>query len=156
MSLSKIVVIAGVGAGNGTGAATARLFASKGYSIALIARRKEELEGLANEIIAAGGDVSLYHNPLLSSVMLTTNCTSSQAHAFPLPEGYSHTSLSTSFKSIKAHWPQATINVGLWNAASWTRKPFLEITEDEIKESLGTNLVGAFAFGKEVVGSFIA
>ena len=43
------------GASSGIGAATARLFAQKGYYVVMAARRLERLEALAQEIKAAGG-----------------------------------------------------------------------------------------------------
>jgi short-subunit dehydrogenase len=43
------------GASAGIGAELARLFASKGHRVALVARRADRLETLAGEIVAAGG-----------------------------------------------------------------------------------------------------
>lgn len=43
------------GASSGIGAATARLLAEQGASVALVARRKDRLDGLATEITQAGG-----------------------------------------------------------------------------------------------------
>ncbi|MEW5872315.1 MAG: SDR family oxidoreductase [Chloroflexota bacterium] len=48
-------VILITGASSGIGAATARLFAQKGYRLALAARRFERLQALAEEIEAQGG-----------------------------------------------------------------------------------------------------
>lgn len=44
------------GASSGIGAATARLFASHGIKVILVARRVDRLEALAAEIIASGGE----------------------------------------------------------------------------------------------------
>ncbi|WP_282576071.1 SDR family NAD(P)-dependent oxidoreductase [Streptomyces lichenis] len=46
------------GASSGIGSAAARLFAEEGAAVVLMARRKERLEGLAEEIGAAGGRVA--------------------------------------------------------------------------------------------------
>jgi short-subunit dehydrogenase len=43
------------GASSGIGAELARLFASKGHRVALVARRADRLETLAGEIVASGG-----------------------------------------------------------------------------------------------------
>jgi NADP-dependent 3-hydroxy acid dehydrogenase YdfG len=54
----KIVII--TGASGGIGEATAKLLASKGASVALAARRLNELEKVAAEITAAGGTASVH------------------------------------------------------------------------------------------------
>ncbi|REJ04135.1 SDR family NAD(P)-dependent oxidoreductase [Microbacterium bovistercoris] len=50
----RIAVV--TGASSGIGAATARLLASRGAKVALLARRTDRLDALADEIVAAGGD----------------------------------------------------------------------------------------------------
>lgn len=55
-SLSASPVILITGASSGIGAATAKLFASQGYKVVLAARRKEQLDILAAEILSAGGE----------------------------------------------------------------------------------------------------
>lgn len=54
MSEQPVILI--TGASSGIGAATVRLFAGRGYRVALAARRIERLQELAGEIQAAGGD----------------------------------------------------------------------------------------------------
>jgi short-subunit dehydrogenase len=54
----KVVVI--TGASSGIGAATAKAMAKAGASLALLARRKEVLERLTNEIASAGGNARGY------------------------------------------------------------------------------------------------
>ncbi len=56
-SLSASPVILITGASSGIGAATSKLFASEGYKVVLAARRKEQLDILAAEILSAGGEV---------------------------------------------------------------------------------------------------
>ena len=51
---SRVILI--TGASSGIGAATARLFASKGFHVAMAARRIERLESLAKEIDLDGGE----------------------------------------------------------------------------------------------------
>ena len=48
-------VIIITGASSGIGAASARLFAYRGYRVVLAARREDRLEALAQEIRATGG-----------------------------------------------------------------------------------------------------
>ena len=50
----KVVLI--TGASSGLGESSARLLASRGAKLVLVARRAERLEQLVNEIRAAGGD----------------------------------------------------------------------------------------------------
>jgi short-subunit dehydrogenase len=54
MSISPVILI--TGASSGIGAATARLFAEKGYRVVLAARRLDRLQSLAEEIRATGGE----------------------------------------------------------------------------------------------------
>ena len=51
--MSKVVFI--TGASSGFGSALAKLYAENGDAVALIARRKERIESLADSIVAAGG-----------------------------------------------------------------------------------------------------
>jgi short-subunit dehydrogenase len=53
-SWKKVALV--TGASSGIGGATAKLLAQAGYRIALVARREEQLQALAEEIRAAGGD----------------------------------------------------------------------------------------------------
>ena len=48
------------GASGGIGAAMARELAQRGARVALVARRREQLEKLASEIVAAGGQASVF------------------------------------------------------------------------------------------------
>ncbi|KDN42918.1 hypothetical protein RSAG8_06444, partial [Rhizoctonia solani AG-8 WAC10335] len=56
------------------------------------------------------------------------------------------------FDEIKKYWPDGEIRVALWNAASFVRKEFLELTEEEIEESTQTNIIGASAFSSGKTG----
>ncbi|KAG9076736.1 hypothetical protein FS749_011436 [Ceratobasidium sp. UAMH 11750] len=132
MSLRKAVfVVAGVGNGSGTGAASARAFAKAGYRVALIARNPEHLQNTAKSIIADGGE----------------------AASFPI-KAYTHADVKSGFDAIKRHWPDGEIRVAVWNAVSFVRKGFLELSEEEIEESTQTNIIGAFAFAREALLAF--
>jgi len=124
-SVRPLFVVAGIGNGTGTGAATARLFAKSGYRVALISRGPEHLQKLAAELNQAGGEVA----------------------TFPLKD-YTPASIKSAFASLKSHWPTSPLRVALFNAAYGIWKPFLEVTEDELRESIDTNIVAAFAFAR--------
>jgi len=126
-----IFVVAGVGSGGGTGLATAKLFAKSGYSVALIARSQERLDKIASDLKTEGID----------------------AAGFAVAN-YNQAELQNAFAGIKSHWPNEDVRVALWNAASGTWKPFLELTEEEILDSLNNNILGAFAFSRAAILSF--
>lgn len=52
------------GAGGGTGAAVAHRFAKAGYTVALLARNKDNLASLAKEIESTGGKVGTIQGQL--------------------------------------------------------------------------------------------
>ncbi|KAG9001430.1 hypothetical protein FRB94_004795 [Tulasnella sp. JGI-2019a] len=126
-----ILVLAGVGAGGGTGAATAKLFAKSGYRVALIARSVDSLKSVSNSLNAEGGKTA----------------------PFPV-EAYTQKNMESVFSSIKQTWPDAEIRVTIFNAGKGVFKPFLETTEQEMQESVDTNVVGAFAFARESILTF--
>ncbi|KAF8485520.1 NAD-P-binding protein [Gautieria morchelliformis] len=131
----SIFVVAGIGNGSGTGAASARLFAGAGYHVALIARNPEHLKKTADEIKSTG-------------------CRSHLAAAWFPVKAYTHDELHNAFDAIKKQWPDADIRVGLFNAVSGVFKGFLETTPEEIQESVDVNVVGAFAFARETILAF--
>ncbi|KDQ52494.1 hypothetical protein JAAARDRAFT_162618 [Jaapia argillacea MUCL 33604] len=135
MANRPILVVAGIGTGAGTGASTARIFSKAGYRVALIARDASSLQTFATSLNESGGD----------------------AHAFPI-SSYTHSSIHDAFTAIKQHWSgangKAEIRVAVWNTASGVFKPFLSVTEEEIKNSADINIVGAFAFSREVILTF--
>jgi len=110
-----------------------RLFAKRGYNVALIARSAATLNKLADEIKSTGGE----------------------AGAFAIESGsYTHSSLQTAFATIKSRWPSSPLRVALFNAGYNVRKPFLDITPEEIKEVVDVNIVAAFAFAREAILAF--
>jgi NAD(P)-dependent dehydrogenase (short-subunit alcohol dehydrogenase family) len=69
---------------------------------------------------------------------------------------YSRTDISNAFNSIRAHFspPSFSIRAALWNVGHGVWKPFLDITPEELQESLDTNVTAAFAFSREVILTF--
>ncbi|TFK61280.1 hypothetical protein BDN72DRAFT_965263 [Pluteus cervinus] len=122
-SLRPLVIVASLG----TGAATARLSAKSGYSVALIAEGQGSVHGLVKKINDEGGN---------------------QAAGFPV-ESY----IQSVFSAIKTHFPSHTyaLRAAVWNAGPGLRKPFLEITEQNVQNCVDTNVVAAFAFAQQAI-----
>ncbi|KAI0314044.1 NAD(P)-binding protein [Amylostereum chailletii] len=132
MSSRGIFVVAGLGDGSGTGAASARLFSKAGYHVALIARGSTgTTQKLADELKAAGGE----------------------AAPFPIPE-YSYKAVQDAFGAIRQHWPNTDIRVALYNAGVGAFKPFFEVTEEDLSRVLDSNVNAAFAFARETLTAF--
>ena len=80
---------------------------------------------------------------------------SSQAATFPIG-AYTYKEVQTAFAAVRAHWPDAEVRVALYNAGYGVRKPFLELTEAEVAESVETQVTAAFAFAREALLAFQA
>ncbi|KAF9488034.1 NAD(P)-binding protein [Pleurotus eryngii] len=129
-----LAVIAGLGNGTGTGASSARLFAQHGYTVALVARQRDNtLVNLIKEIKDAGGDAAY----------------------FAVPE-YSRDAISSAFAGIRKQFPSSTyaIRVAIFNAAHGVWKPFLDVTPEDIQAAVDVNIVAAFAFSREAIVEF--
>ncbi|KAF7329306.1 hypothetical protein MKEN_00191700 [Mycena kentingensis (nom. inval.)] len=133
--VSQVAVIAGVGNGSGTGGAVARLFAQKGYTIALVSRGEASLKALASSIGTSGG----------------------KADAFPVSE-YSADQVATAFAAIHSRYPapEYAVTVAIFNAGHGVWKPFLQITQEDIRESNKANIETSFAFAREAILAFQA
>jgi len=129
--MAPILVVAGLGGGAGTGAATARVFAQAGYNVALIAR-KTNGAGLESVVQEIGND---------------------KARAFAV-ESYDDKHITEAFSDIKKHWPNEELRVAVWNAGYGVWKPFLQVTDAEVRESVNTNIVAAFSFSRAVIHAF--
>lgn len=133
--LRPVLVVAGLGTGGGTGAATVRLFVKEGYSVALIARQPDELKKLEDEINGAGGT----------------------AASFPI-QSYSAPEITNAFAAIRSRFPapEYALRAALYNAWHGVWKPFFEVTQQDLAGSIQTNIEGSYAFAREVISSFNA
>ncbi|KAI6102672.1 hypothetical protein EDD16DRAFT_1898649 [Pisolithus croceorrhizus] len=133
-SVRPLFVVAGVGNATGTGASAARLFAQKGYKVALISRGPESLNKLAEELSQHGGE----------------------AAGFPVQD-YSPNPIRAAFAAIRSHFPPSSspLRVALFNAAHGVWKPFLETSDEELHNFLDINIGAAFAFSREVITEFL-
>ncbi len=126
---SPVILI--TGASSGIGEMTARLFAQRGYRVALTARRLERLETIATEIRAAGGD------------------------AFPVQSDVSDfVSIEQMVKAVLEHYGQIDV---LFNNAGFGRLGWLEALDPirDIKAQLDTNLLGMIYCARAVLPHMI-
>lgn len=130
-----------------------RLFAKHGYRVALVARNADHLNNAAAEINNSGGEVSSRRS--LNKTMSNLSC--NKAAAFPV-KSYTYPEINALFKAIRAHnWPsqaKAEIRVALWNASHGVWKNFLDVTEEDVRDSVEGNIVGPFAFSREAILAF--
>ncbi|KAF8874259.1 hypothetical protein CPB84DRAFT_1797679 [Gymnopilus junonius] len=136
MASKRVLVVAGIGNGIGTGAATARLFAKEGYSVALVGRERpgsKAANNLAKEINQEGGQAALFTVP-----------------------SYSHEDITSAWSSIHSHFPKPdySIRAALFNVGQGVWKRFLDVTPEDVQASLQTNVAAAFAFSRGAVLSF--
>ncbi|KAL0948554.1 hypothetical protein HGRIS_011114 [Hohenbuehelia grisea] len=134
-SLRPLAVIAGVGNGSGTGAAAARLFSKNGYSIALIGRSHggDSLKKFADELNSSGGN----------------------AAPFTI-QAYSPDTIKSTFAAIREHFPPSSsaLTVAIYNTAFGAWKSFLDVTPEDVQESVNVNITSAFAFSREAILAF--
>jgi len=128
----KVIVVAGLGKGSGTGASVARLFSKAGYSIALIARGNDTVDSLAKEINDAGGE----------------------AAAFPV-SAYTADEVTKVWEAVRAKFaaPGYRIDTAVYNAGQGVWKSFLDITDEEVRLSLAV-VEAAFAFSRGAIRTF--
>jgi len=129
----RVLVVAGLGNGTGTGAASARLFAKNGYSVALIARGSDHVNKLAEEINGSGGNAAPF------SV-----------------QSYSHEDLTAVWDTIRNHFPKPeySIRSAIFNIGHGVWKPFLDITPKDVQDCLQTSVASAFTFSREAILTF--
>jgi len=129
----QVLVVAGIGNSQGTGAATARAFTKAGYHIACIGRSAENLSKFGKEITEAGG------------------------YALPFcVENYSDQQLESTWHEIQRSFSKDKyiISAAVWNTGHGLWKPFLDITPEEVRETLQINVEAAFSFSRNVIKTF--
>ncbi|QYJ16050.1 hypothetical protein Rxycam_01881 [Rubrobacter xylanophilus DSM 9941] len=119
-------VAAVVGVGPGLGAAVARRFARGGYAVALMARRRESLEPVREEIEAAGGTAS----------------------AIPA-DASDPGSAAAAFRRVREELGDPEVLV--YNAGAFQPGGILEITPERFEECWRINCAGAFYAAREVL-----
>lgn len=124
-----------------------------GYRIALISRGPEHLNKLANDINQNGGEVRRNSCTVIFGPDNILYC--HQAAPFPIQD-YTPASIRAAFSNIRNRFPVSSspLRVAVFNAGYGVWKPFLDVTEEEVRESLDVNALAAFAFSREVLLEF--
>jgi NAD(P)-dependent dehydrogenase (short-subunit alcohol dehydrogenase family) len=121
--------VAGVGASAGLGAALARRFSQEGFVAAITGRTEERLAGVVREIRDAGG----------------------RAEAFAGDVGR-ESDLVAIAEQVRAIGP---LEVAIFNAAGGIRTASLALGAEALEDTLRTNAVGGFVFGREAVRAML-
>jgi len=117
-----------VGVGPGTGASVARRFA-KNYAVALLARKPENFEPLADEINKAGGKA------------VGISCDASDGK-----------SVKSAFEKLQKEMDGAPLAAAIYNVGGrFVRKPFLELSDEDFEAGWEANGRGAFLFSQAVL-----
>src|SRR5256886_2498050 len=120
----ETAVIAGVG--SGLGSSLARAFAREGYAVALISRRSESSEPVAEQIRSAGG----------KAIIIPADVTQRQAV----------------LKSVKrASAELGSITALAYNASGYGRGAFLEIEPEQIRQSFDVGVMGAVHLAQAII-----
>lgn len=76
-----------------------------------------------------------------------------QAAPFPIA-AYDKKSIDDVFATIKSQWPSSPLKVAVYNAAHGAWKPFLELKDEDIEQSVDVNIIAAFAFARQSILAF--
>lgn len=130
--LSKVAVVIGVGPG--IGAASAKKFASKGYSVALLSRSVDKLDPVEHEIRKAGGN----------------------ALSLPTDAG-KPTEIVAAFDTIKQQLghPEVLIYNAGPGGTSWPPPSALDLKPDDFQAAFASGVVGALTASQQVLPAFI-
>jgi NAD(P)-dependent dehydrogenase (short-subunit alcohol dehydrogenase family) len=123
--MSKSVLVIGVGAVEGVGAAVGRKFAKEGFHAFLIGRTQEKLALAAKQIEAQGGNASA----------IVCDCTKSDE-------------VSAAFNAVEQQTGSPP-TVVIYNAGNNFAKDLLEITDEEFEASWRVCAFGAFVCARE-------
>lgn len=85
------------------------------------------------------------------------NTSGGHATAFPI-SSYAPSEIAATWKAIHAEFPspQYSVRVAVFNAGDPVFKPFLDITQDEVRKSIETSVEGAFEFARGAITAFKA
>ncbi|KAJ5165873.1 Short-chain dehydrogenase/reductase SDR [Penicillium capsulatum] len=126
MSSKALAIIAGVGPG--TGASIARRFA-KSYSVVLLARNPASYDPVVQEIKASGGQ----------AIGISTDVADGN-------------SVNSTFDQIAKQFPSSPLAAAIFNpSGGFSKKPFLELNEEEFSQALEFQAKGGFHFARRTL-----
>lgn len=130
--MAKVCAIIGVGPG--IGASTARKFAKEGYTLALLARGKEKLDTIKQQIEkdVAGS----------KGKVITVEADASDAKQ-----------VEEAFKKIRDTVGDPEVLV--YNASAWKRAPFLELKPEDWIKCFNISSLGAFLAAQQVLPNMV-
>ena len=123
------VLVSGVGASNGLGAAVARKFAEGGYPVVIAGRSEEKLKNTLNELIDAGA----------TAIMRVTDVTDAKSV----------------LKLIEETESTGPIEVAVHNAGGNNWAPFLEVKEESFTTHWREHTLGSFLLAQSVLPHFL-
>jgi NAD(P)-dependent dehydrogenase (short-subunit alcohol dehydrogenase family) len=129
MSRNESVLVVGVGASRGLGAAIARRFASGGYAVVVAGRTAEKVEKVAAEISSAG-----------ASAVAVVGDASAEADAE---------------RFVDAAEAAGPLAVAVHNAGTNRRDPFLELAAEHFTQLWREHCLGGFLVGRAAVRRMI-
>jgi NAD(P)-dependent dehydrogenase (short-subunit alcohol dehydrogenase family) len=127
---TRLAWIAGVGASAGLGAALARRFAREELTVAVTGRSRERHEAIVDEIRSAGG------------------------HAVALPGDVTREADLTAIARQLSD--TGTLEVAIFNAASATRAPTLELSAEQFEAAWRVTTLGGFLFARAALSPLLA
>jgi NAD(P)-dependent dehydrogenase (short-subunit alcohol dehydrogenase family) len=124
MSQTRVAAVLGIGPA--LGSAIARRFAREGYAVALMARRQQELEGVARAIAQAGGS------------------------ALPVPtDATQPDSVAAGFRKVRDEL--GAPDVFVYNAGAFEHGGIVELSPEKFEQTWRANCFGAFLGAREVL-----
>ncbi|MDC1311275.1 SDR family NAD(P)-dependent oxidoreductase [Burkholderiales bacterium] len=123
------VLVSGVGASSGLGAAVARKFALGGYPVVIAGRSEEKLQHTLDELIKAGASAS----------MIIADVTDRESIEMVVKKAES----------------VAPIEVAVHNAGGNNWAPFLEVTQESFTTHWREHALGAFLLAQAVLPNFL-
>ncbi len=128
MNQSNVAVVVGVGPA--LGASVARRFARENFAVALMARRREDVEPVGQEITVAGG----------RALALTADATQVD-------------SVAGAFRQVRDQLGAPEVFV--YNAGAFEMGGILEVSPEKFEQSWKANCLGAFLGAREVLPGMV-